>query len=36
MHGWEVVPAVGMTLEQAMALPGKIEAGAGRVRLWQA
>lgn len=36
MQGWEVAPAGGMTLEQAMALPSKIEAGGGWVRLWQA
>lgn len=36
MQGWEVAPAGGMTLEQASALPGKVEAGGGWVRLWQA
>ena len=36
MQGWVVAPAAGMTLEQAMALPGKVEAGGGWVRLWQA
>ncbi len=36
MQGQEVAPAGGMTLEQAKALPGKVEAGGGWVRLWQA
>lgn len=36
LQGWEVAPAAGMTGEQALALPGKVEAGAGWVRLWQA
>jgi len=35
LQGWEVVPAAGMTFEQADALPSKVEAGAGWVRLWQ-
>ncbi len=36
MQGWEVVPAGGMTLEQAGRLPGRVEAGDGPlVRLWQ-
>ena len=35
LQGWEVAPAAGMTLAQAMALPGKVEAGGGWVRLWQ-
>ena len=36
LQGWEVEPVGGITSEQAGALPGKVEAGAGRVRLWQA
>ncbi len=36
LQGWEVAPAAGMTFEQADALPGKIEDGAGWVRFWQA
>jgi len=36
LQGWEVAPAAGITFEQAEALPGKIEDGAGWVRYWQA
>ncbi len=35
LQGWEVAPAAGMTPEQAMAMPGKVEAEGGWVRLWQ-
>lgn len=33
LQGWEVAPAIGMTLEQPLLLPGKVEAGSGWVRL---
>ena len=36
LQGWKVAPAGGVTWEQVEALPGKMEAGAGWVRLWQA
>lgn len=36
LQGWKVAPAGSITSEQAGALPGKVEAGAGWGRLWQA
>ena len=32
----DVAPAAGIMLEQALLLPGKVEAGCGWVCLWQA
>jgi hypothetical protein len=36
LQGWEVRPAAGITLQQVLDMPGKIEGGDGWIRLWQA
>lgn len=35
MQGWEVALAGGITQGQVLAMPGRIEGGAGWVRLWR-
>jgi hypothetical protein len=36
MQGWEVKPAAGITMQQVLDMPGKIEGGNGWIRIWQA
>jgi hypothetical protein len=35
LQGWAVKPKAGLTLDQALDLPGKVEFGDGYVWLWQ-
>ncbi len=35
LQGWEVAPVGGITQEQVLAMPGRIEGGAGWIWLWQ-
>jgi hypothetical protein len=35
MQGYTVKPATGVTLEQVIAMPGKIEGGPSGICLWQ-
>ena len=35
LQGWEVAPAAGITGEQVLDMPGKIEGGNGWLVLWR-